>query len=117
MNTKNFVENYNLHGSLLENIEYDSERQTVKLTVEFCCWLQDNYKEGTSETGIIEINFINVSNFEYSPYKINSDEFTNVILEDKTIKFTLFNDIEDNYKNIYITCNEVKIFYLRGDIK
>ena len=36
MTLKEFIQNYNLHDSLLERIDYDKKAATVKLHVDFC---------------------------------------------------------------------------------
>lgn len=109
MKLNEFIEKHNLHDSLLESIEHDGKQKIVKLIIDFCYWQQDNYKEGTPETGLIVIEFTDVSNFTYLPYQINSDEIIDVVCNNDSIIFVVYNDIEETHKNISITAKDVFI--------
>ena len=78
MTVKEFIQNYNLHVSLLEKFEYDKNNKIAKIRIDFCYWQQKGYKDDMPETGMIVVRFDNVKNLDFSPYQINSDEIIDV---------------------------------------
>lgn len=73
MNLNDFVNEYNLHDSLLEKIEFDSISKKLILEIDFCFWSQASYKEGEKENGIIQLCFSNVNNFTSEISEPDSD--------------------------------------------
>ena len=59
MTIQTFIEKYYLHDSLITKITHNET--SVNIEVEFCYWQQENYKEGDSEVGMIEISFSDIS--------------------------------------------------------
>lgn len=110
MTIKEFIQNYNLHDSLLEKIDYDEETATVNLYVDFCYWQQNNYTDEMPETGNIVIKFIGCTLLHYSPYQINSDEISKVVSnKENEIVLTVFNDLSENYIEIIINASSVSV--------
>lgn len=108
MKISNFYESYHLHDSLLENVEMDETAKTVTLTVDFCFWQQDAYKDSKPKTGIIHIGFLGVSQVSFDPYTPNSDEIVRCeLMDSNTIKITVFNDVTEMYHSIFITAEDV----------
>ena len=62
MTIQTFIEKYYLHDSLITKITHNET--SVNIEVEFCYWQQENYKEGDSEVGMIEISFSDISFFD-----------------------------------------------------
>ena len=73
MNIIEFTQKYNLHDSLLEKIIVNADTKAIILHVDFCYWLQDSYKDGSPETGMIKITFNNATFDEYKPLQLNSN--------------------------------------------
>jgi len=46
MRISDFLKRYNLHGSLINNVEYYSITKRVSLETELCKWQQSDYDEG-----------------------------------------------------------------------
>lgn len=109
MTIQNLIEEYYLHDSLITKITY--ENNTVKIELEFCYWLQKDYKEGEKETGMLEIAFFNVSHFDYGDVIGEIDYFS--ILETKHENDILYIDILDDFNDEYYTislqANEVTV--------
>ena len=61
MTINNFLSNHYLHDSLVEKVAY--ENNTVDLTIDFCFWMQEGYRENKPETGIIHLHFPDVTFF------------------------------------------------------
>ena len=53
MKISEFIKAYNLHDSLLEKVEYDSEKKIVEIMIDFCYWQQTGYNDNDPETGLI----------------------------------------------------------------
>ncbi len=102
-----FITKYNLRGSLLEKVSVNEN--TVILTLDYCYWQQDDYKDGTKETGIVDIVFDHVNNFIHEDYQINSDEIIDVFIdENDQLNIKVFNDINLKYYNCIIDCDRVE---------
>ena len=69
MTISEFAERYNLHDSFIEHAEYAEQRRKVILRI--CCalWMQQDYSEGTPETGSLTVTFRGVTS-----YSCNTDE-------------------------------------------
>lgn len=65
MRISDFLKRYNLHGSLINNVEYDSTTKRVSIETELCKWQQFDYDE-TKDPEMIEgfIVFEDVTYFE-----------------------------------------------------
>lgn len=110
MTIKEFTQNYNLHDSLLEKIDYDEKAATVKLYVDFCYWLQNSYTDEMPETGNIVIKFSECEDLQYNPYRINNDEISKVISNNENeIVLTVFNDLSEKYIEIKIKASSVSV--------
>ncbi len=73
MQLEDFIANYNLHDSLLEECIYAKEEGKLTLLIDFCYWAQSAYKDGEAETGLVTVIFYDVSAFKRDDYEINSD--------------------------------------------
>lgn len=109
MTINEFVNKYNLHDSLLENITYDETTKKIVLSIDFCYWQQDDYKDDMDETGMIVIEFDEVESLKYVPYQINSDEIVDISHEDNRITLTVFNDISNDNIDIIINAKNVTV--------
>ena len=109
MTINEFVNKYNLHDSLLENITYDETDKKAILSIDFCYWQQEDYQDDTDETGMIVIEFDEVELLKYVPYQINSDEIVDISHEDDKITLTVFNDILNDNVDIIIKAKTVMV--------
>lgn len=108
MTIKDFVQNYNLHDSLLEKINYDKKSATVTLFIDFCYWQQSNYNDEMPETGNIIIQFSGCTLFHCRPYHVNSDEILKAVSNnDNELVLTVFNDLSGRYIDIRINASSV----------
>lgn len=96
MKITDFFKTYNFHDSLLENVVYKADLKEVSFEIDFCYWMQDSFKEGDKENGLIKILFTGVSEFQYEKYEICSDSILSfVITDDETIELTVETDNGD----------------------
>ena len=82
MRISDFLTRYNLHGSLINNVEYDTTTKRVSLEVELCKWQQFDYDE-SKDPEIVEgmIIFDDVTYFETDCIKdFDADEILEVVL-------------------------------------
>ncbi|SFA60456.1 hypothetical protein [Anoxybacillus pushchinoensis] len=85
MRISDFLKRYNLHGSLINNVEYDSITKRVSLETELCKWQQSDYDE-SKDPEMIDgfIVFEDVTYFETDCVKdFDADEILEVVLISK----------------------------------
>ena len=61
MTFSEFLRAYYLHDSLFEKVVHENDE--VDLSIDFCFWMQDGYREEDPETGIIHLHIPNVTSF------------------------------------------------------
>ena len=57
MTIESFVKHYNLHDSYITSVEYSVDSHCVLLFIDFAFWMQESYKDGEPENGIIQVEF------------------------------------------------------------
>ena len=114
MTIEQFVEKYCLHDSGLDEIIVDHEERTVRLLVDLCNRMQDDYVEGAPEIKPIEIVFSGVGkceNLERAIDKDFGDEFIALKMEaDGTLRAELVTCKEQEYYEIRIRAEDVQVF-------
>jgi len=110
MTLHDFVQNYNLHDSFFEGIEYFAENQTVKMQINFAFWMQDGYKDGEPETGVIEVRFYGVTEYMCPP-EFDCEQLGILQTEEINdgVKFMLCNDVTDDFAEITINAKTVEV--------
>ena len=58
-----FVKHYNLHDSYITSAEYTSDSRHLRLLIDFAFWMQESYKNGEPENGVISVDFQNVDQY------------------------------------------------------
>lgn len=91
-----FLENYNLHDSVVESITFYQNEKRVVMDMDLCNWLQSFYEDGDPEIKVGQLEFTEVISFKTEPkvFTINSNEIIDVSVlrigsENETIKFVL----------------------------
>ena len=106
MNIKEFAEKYYLHDSSIEKINFDEKNKILTLTIEFCFWMQNWYKNDEPTNGKISVTFENILLFEYDnniSEKIFSNELDSEIYSaelDEDENFVFFS-VDTAYDDIY----------------
>ncbi|MDO4841008.1 MAG: hypothetical protein Q3990_10100 [Desulfovibrionaceae bacterium] len=94
MTAHDFVKNYYMHDSSIDNVEVLDNGRTIVLWVDFSYWMQEEYKDGDPENGTIKITFYDVSDYTI-PENVNWDEigvFSSYV-SGETVIFNLENDM------------------------
>lgn len=78
MYINDFLSTYELHDSLLTNVEINGD--SLELTVDFCYWMQDGYRDDEPETGVLRLRFVEISGYngpigEIDDYSILKAEY------------------------------------------
>ena len=96
MNIEEFAEKYYLHDSSIEKINFDEKNKNLTLTIEFCFWMQNWYKNNEPTNGKISVTFENVSLFEYEQHdfknfleNLDTEVIETDIDDDGAIKFII----------------------------
>ena len=113
MTISDFIEKYYLHDSGLDEIIVDQENRTVRLLVDLCNWMQDDYVEGEPEIKPIEIVFSGVSKCENLNRAIDKDFGDEFIAADMEDDGTFHAEIEtykdQEYYEIKIQAEDVQV--------
>ena len=80
MKVTDFLKTFNFHDSLLEHCTYKTDSKELLFEIDFCYWVQEDYKEGFDENGIVKVLFTGVSDFKYDEYDICSDSILNFVI-------------------------------------
>lgn len=59
-----FVSRYNLHDSFIETVDSAPTNHTITLRIHFAFWMQEDYQDGSPETGILTVTFHNVHQYQ-----------------------------------------------------
>lgn len=106
----NFIKMHNLHDSLLEKVDVYPERQAVVLTVDYCYWQQNEYRDGDAETGIVTITFSGVKDFCYDDHKLNSDEIIACTVDSgDRLVMQVASDITGDNHTVIISAEDVEM--------
>ena len=73
-----FIKNFNLHDSVLDKCVYNKYLNELSFEIDFCYWAQEKYKDGEPENGIIDVTFLDVSDFHRDDYEIDNDSIINL---------------------------------------
>ena len=113
MTIREFGDRYYFHDSSIEKVEFDADKKILKLTIEFCFWMQEWYDKSEPKNGLILVTFENVSRFEYDESiagRIFSDELDSEIRrnsfdDDGALIFVSVEtvDFSDDAEDIYYT--------------
>lgn len=109
-----FAVQYNLHDSLLENIECTGNNG-LRIAIDFCCWQQEDYLDTQEETHMMVAEFFDVSLFDWIPHAIDSDQILRceMVDNDTTIQFITFNDVTQECHTIRIKAAGVKMYKMK----
>ena len=110
MNKQDFVNNYNMHDSLINDISYSKENNELVMVIDFAFGMQKNYQTNKPETGLIEIKFSNVKNI-IIPENMKLDDISIIqtFIENDLLKFSLMNDITNDYLEIIVDSDNIVI--------
>jgi hypothetical protein len=110
MTAQDFVKNYIMHDSLIDNIEISDHGTKIIMLIDFAFWMQAGYDDTDPETGPLKITFRDVSESNI-PNNINWDEISILETESSngTVTFKLINDMTDAYLDLNIQSNNISV--------
>lgn len=78
MNIDTFIQEYDLHDSLIENIQINGDQ--LVLDIDLCNWRQKRYIPEESEMRNIKVVFDNVQNYQFegAEYQLDSDSILHI---------------------------------------
>ncbi len=79
-----FFNKHYFHDSLIEKIESDGESNLVTLSINFCNWMQDDYRPDQPEMVDMKVVFHNVQHFvfEQGEIELEDDQILDVKIEE-----------------------------------
>ncbi len=108
MNIKDLIQQYNFHDSSIESVQYNASKGKLDVTIDFCFWMQPDYKKEMPETGIILLSFIGVSSFNGKTGNYNSATILKIKPQsDNEILISLLDEFSNDYFEIVIVAAEV----------
>ncbi len=80
------------------------------MIIDFAFWMQKNYQPNKPETGFIKVKFSNLKNI-ILPEDIKLDDISIIqtFIENDSLKFSLMNDITDDYLEIIIDSDNIEV--------
>ena len=110
MTISEFVDRYNLHDSFIEHVEYDEQSKEVILRIHCALWMQQDYIDGTPETGILTVTFRGVTS-----YSCNTDEpdgefvgiLRTTVNEDNTFEMVLLDEATNEIYEMRIAADDI----------
>ncbi len=99
---------FNFHDSFIDSIQFNKQQSEVILEIDFCNWMQRDYKDGEPETSKVQFTFSDVKAFE-GPAGI-FDEMTILETELRSgnkFVFKLSDLMSHNYCEIQIVAKKV----------
>ena len=110
MNKQDFVNNYNMHDSLINDISYSKEKNEFIMVIDFAFWLQKNYQPNKPETGLIKVEFSNLKNILVpEDVKLDKISIIQTFIENDLLKFSLMNDITNDYLEIIVDSDNIEV--------
>ena len=110
MNITQFLDQYELHDSLLEFVSYNAEKEELELKINFCYWMQRNYDSSFPETGLILVKFYGVN--KYLGLTGNTDDFSILELkldQDGSIVISVLDDDKNEFFSLSFKAKYVEI--------
>jgi hypothetical protein len=83
---------YDLHDSLIEEVDYYGDKKSLEIRIELCNWKQSDYKDTDPEMLNMCITFEGVEKYELSVdnYRFNSNEILEVAYDGELITKIVF---------------------------
>lgn len=101
MTINNFLSDHYLHDSLVEKVVY--ENNTVDITIDFCFWMQEGYRENEPETGIIYLHFPDVTSFSGPSGSLDDYSILEANYQDGCLILLLMDDFNNTSYELKIT--------------
>ena len=107
MKIKSLLEKYSFHDSTIERINYNSIKNVLTITIDFCYWMQIDFVNGNKENGLVDLVFSDV--YEYDNLLGDIDSFTilDILETSKGIKLNIEDAYNQKYYSISIQCSDV----------
>jgi hypothetical protein len=80
---------YYFHDSSITSIEYDKDKKTLHILLDFCFWMQEGFKEGEPENGEAKLTFANVSHYDGPVGILPSNQILALNIDDGTAVFAM----------------------------
>lgn len=106
---KDFFERYTLHDSLVDSILYDDVKKELRMTIDFCYWMQDGYDESDPETGIIILTFEGVDAYNGIIGEIDSFSILDFLYDNKTVTMNILDDFHDEFYELCFVADAVTL--------
>lgn len=106
MEIAEFATKYNMHDSLIDDLSFSNN--VLNMTIDFAFWMQNWYVPGSPETAPLRLTFKNVSLYQCADdIPLDKVSILDTSFENNIFKFSLINDMTDEYLEIIIVASEV----------
>ncbi len=107
MTINDFLSKYYLHDSLVEKVTH--ENNTVALTIDFCFWMQEGYRDEDPETGIVHLLFPDVTFFSGPTGVIDDYSILEANYQDNCLALLLMDDFNNKTYKLQIISSSGKV--------
>ncbi len=117
MTITELVKTYNFHDSLITRITHDDLLDQLVITIEFSFWAQEGFTEGMPETGMVNLVFHKVEDFDCSGLNGNVDYFSilDAIADNNKLSLNILDDFHDKYFELFIISPDVDFLVIGGE--
>lgn len=100
---------YDLHDSIVENVEYLIDEKKVLVRLELCQWKQSDYDESEPEMQEGVLTFTDVDSFQIEPpsFLINSNEILEVKVHDENRSIEIILTGTDDVGKVSIVAQDI----------
>ena len=88
---------YYFHDSSIISINYDKEKNIVEMLIDFCFWMQEDFKEGEPENGEAKLIFRQAHNYDGPLGELNSNSILRTFVKENNQFLLCMSD--DNFTN------------------
>lgn len=100
---------YYFHDSSLEAISFDQNHNSLEIVIDFCFWMQPDFKEGMPETGMIQLIFTDVQEFKGEPGSYNDLTILDIIVsENNKLTFQTIDEDNKDYMELTVIAESVE---------
>ena len=91
-------------------ISFDQNHNSIEIAIDFCFWMQPDYKEGMPETGMVQLIFNDVQEFMGKSGNYNDVTILDIIVsENNKLTFQIIDEDNKEYMELIVIAESAEI--------
>lgn len=117
MTISELTETYYFHDSAIAEITHDDRLHQLVITIEFCFWAQEAFKEGMPETGLIKLVFHEVEDFDCDglPGEIDYFSILDASADNNKLTLSILDDFHNSFYELYVVSPAVDFIVIEEE--